>query len=94
MAIVYHNLMEDIVLQYVDQVMNSEDVCTCEVCKSDVIAYALNKLPPRYVATELGRLVSKAHSYESQFHTDVIAALSEASELVRKKPRHGENSVF
>lgn len=92
MGIVYHNLMEDIVLQYVDSVMEQQGVCHCEICKSDVIAFALNHLPPRYVATELGRLVSKAQSYESQFHTDVITALSEAAEMVRKKPRHGEKT--
>lgn len=44
------NLMEEIVLQNVDSVMASQGCCTCDVCRTDVIAYALNHLPPHYVS--------------------------------------------
>ena len=88
LRIEYHNLMEDVVLQYVDAMMADDGGCRCDACRSDVIAYTLNRLPPRYVATDKGRMLSKLESYESQFHTDVIAAISEGIQLVRQHPRH------
>lgn len=89
MAIEYRNLMEDIVLQNLDTVMTAEGGCTCDACKSDVIAFALNHLEPHYVATRQGRLMVKLQSYEFQSRADVVAAISEAAVMVSKHPRHG-----
>ena len=50
MSLEYHNLMEDIVLQEVDAIMRSGGGCCCDICKTDVVAYALNHLPPHYVS--------------------------------------------
>ena len=44
MAMEYRNLMEDIVLQNLDTVMEAEGGCTCDACKSDVVA-ALSEAP-------------------------------------------------
>lgn len=89
MAVEYRNLMEDIVLQNVDVVMEAEGGCTCDACKSDVIAYTLNHIAPHYVATRQGRLLVKLKSYELQSRADVVAAISEAAIMVAKTPRHG-----
>ena len=89
MALEYKNLMEDFVLQNLDTVMKAEGGCTCDACKSDVVAYALNHLTPHYVATRQGRLMVKLQSYELQSRADVVAALSEAAVMVAKTPRHG-----
>ncbi len=80
--------MEDIVLPYVDSMMEADGGCCCEHCKADVMALTLNRLPPRYVVSEKGRMIVKLDTYESQFHTDIITALSEAIRLVRSHPRH------
>ena len=84
----YRNLMEDVVLQYVDNMMKMDGGCTCAVCRSDVIAYALNHLPPKYVVSDTGRMMVKLDSYASQFRADVTAILSDAIRQVRKNPRH------
>ena len=89
MAMEYRNLMEDIVLQNLDTVMAAEGGCTCDACKSDVVAYTLNHLAPHYVATRQGRLMVKLQSYELQSRADVVAAVSEAAVMVAKNPRHG-----
>lgn len=89
MAMEYRNLMEDIVLQNLDTVMTAEGGCTCDACKSDVAAFALNHLQPHYVATRQGRLMVKLQSYEFQSRADVVAAISEAALMVAKNPRHG-----
>lgn len=88
MAMEYRNLMEDIVMQNLDGLMQARGICTCDACRSDVAAYALNQLPPRYVATHRGKLLSKLSSYELQFKTDVIAAISEGILVVGSSPRH------
>ncbi len=89
MAIEYRNLMEDIVLQNLDRVMTGQGICTCDACKSDVIAYTLNHLEPHYVATRQGRLMVKLQSYEFQSRADVVTAISEAAIVVGRAPRHG-----
>ena len=87
MGLNYHNLMEDIVLQHVDRILEA-DGCCCDICKSDVIAYALNHLPPQYVVTDTGRMMVKLKNCDSQIRTDVLAALSNAVKLIRDNPRH------
>lgn len=62
--------------------------CTCALCKADVVAHALNHLPPRYVRTEAGRMMVEISSYDVQFRADVLAALGEAVKLVQGNPRH------
>ena len=89
MAMEYRNLMEDIVLQNLDRVIEGGGGCTCDACKSDIIAYTLNHLEPHYVATRQGRLLVKLQSYELQSRADVVAAVSEAAVMVAKNPRHG-----
>ena len=78
MGLNYHNLMEDIVLQHVDRILEADGCCCCDICKSDVIAYALNHLPPQYVVTDTGRMMVKLKNCDSQNRTDVLAALSNA----------------
>ena len=91
MAVEFRNLMEDFVLQNLDTVMEAQGSCTCDACKSDVVAYTLNHLAPHYVATRQGRLVVKLQSYEMQSRADVVAAISEAAMLIAKTPRHGRD---
>ena len=80
--------MEDVGLQYVDSMLAADKGCCCDICRADVIALSLNHLPPRYVVSDKGRMLAKLGSYESQFRTDVFAAMSEAIKVVRQKPRH------
>lgn len=91
MSLEYRNLMEDIVLQNLDTVMTAEGGCTCDACRSDVVAYALNHLSPHYVATRQGRLMVKLQSYELQSRADVVAAISEAAVQIARSPRHGRD---
>ena len=88
MALEYRNLMEDIVLQNVDTVMAAEGGCTCDACKSDVIAYALNQLPPKYVATRKGEVYSKTFILRNQHYADIMAALAKGAKVVSDHPRH------
>lgn len=65
-----------------------EDICTCERCRLDMKAIALNKLKPHYVATRKGELYSKVDEMDGQFEADVMKALIDAIQIVSKNPRH------
>ncbi|WAM33199.1 late competence development ComFB family protein [Caldicellulosiruptor morganii] len=84
------NAMEEIVEKYYDVVIEDfkDAVCTCEKCRADVIALALNRLPPRYYVTEEGKIYSMLKSMESQFRVDVIAALAAAMFIVKNNQKH------
>jgi competence protein ComFB len=83
------NYMEDVVLQYIDVVLkNYDDMCKCEQCRYDIMAIVLNELAPRYVVSNIGETYIKTQLLESQFRTDVVAAISNAANRVMAKPRH------
>lgn len=82
------NMMEDIVLSKYEEMKDHLDCCHCDACRLDVLSYALNHLPPKYVATHTGELYSKNAAYESQYRTDIISALTQAASIVRQYPRH------
>lgn len=90
MALEYRNLMEDIVVQNAITMMQVRECCTCDACTSDVVAYALNHVPPRYVATRKGQMLAKISGYELQYKADVVSAICEAIEVVKESPRHDD----
>ena len=82
------NIMEDILELEFDTMKDSLMCCTCQRCRDDVLAIALNQIPPRYVVTEAGSVMSKLELLHSQPLADVRAALMRASLVVGKNPHH------
>ncbi len=83
------NYMEEVVEKKLDELMKTrDDVCNCEHCRKDIMALALNELPPKYIVTEKGEIYSKIYSLFVQFSTDVTAAITKAIEKVNESPRH------
>lgn len=85
---VLHNLMEDSVLHAATELMSKENMCTCEQCRLDIAAIALNSLPPRYVVTSKGASYARADLLEMQKYVDIIGAITKAIKLVKEHPRH------
>jgi len=84
------NYMEEIVFAQIKEVLSDINMCTCEKCLLDVAAIALNDLPPKYIVTDKGELYSKINALSQQFEVNVIAAITKAAVIVKRKPRHGE----
>jgi len=82
------NYMEVCVKDTLADLIKSFDCCDCEDCRYDMMAIALNSLPPKYVVTNKGTLFTKISMLQNQFDTDVIAALTNAIKIVSSKPRH------
>ncbi len=82
------NYMETLVYDALDGILDKMDMCKCEKCKLDVIAIALNALPPKYVATENGMFYTKLQLLQEQFNVNVFTAIANAAVIVKGIPRH------
>lgn len=86
-----HNYMEDIVEFILPEILKErtyDGQCTCEHCINDIKAIALNNLPPKYVTTKKGEILSKVSRFNLQSEINVKTALIEAIEKVNKNTRH------
>jgi len=63
-------------------------VCFCKRCQLDIIALALNSLPPRYVVTCEGEVYARTSQLRQQYCTDITVALIQAIRKVHNCPRH------
>jgi competence protein ComFB len=84
------NYMEDLVADMLPAVLNRMNVCQCDRCKYDIMAYVLNKMPPKYVVTRKGQLYTKLYAFQQQFEVDVVAAITTGAAIVSAHPRHDE----
>lgn len=85
--------MEDLVLARIDTVMAQyPQCCACEQCRLDIMALALNHLPPRYISSHKGDVFTRIDEMSGQYEVEVIRAIVRAVEQVQAHPRHGENA--
>lgn len=82
------NYMEEAIFNKLYELAKDNDFCTCPICRLDIAAYALNCLPPKYVATKTGEVYSRASCLQQQFEVDMTVALLEAIKVVSHNPRH------
>ena len=79
------NVMEHLVIEKLNDVFSKFRCCRCDKCKKDVVAIALNNLPPRYILSDPAEIDSVISKYRSQ---DVNSALIKAILQVKTHPRH------
>lgn len=82
------NYMEEAVANMLDKVIENIDVCKCPKCKLDIMALALNRLPPRYFVTKEGELFERLSELQEQFTVDITAAIAAAAFIVKSNPKH------
>lgn len=83
------NIMELMVRFKYNDIKDILNVCQCEKCRLDMMSYALNRLPSKYVVSEKGEAYSKIAASSVQFDSDILCALVEGARQVREHPRHG-----
>lgn len=86
----YHNVMETLVLQMLDEMWATLDCCKCEKCKLDIIACTLNQLTPKYVVTKEGELYARLCELNSEHEIEIVIALTKAIKVVKDNPKHDE----
>ncbi|MDD6057488.1 MAG: late competence development ComFB family protein [Clostridiales bacterium] len=82
------NIMETLVANEINGCINNLGICTCDICRNDLMALTLNALPPKYVNTEKGAALSKAKQLCFDFQAQIITEITAASEIIKKSPRH------
>lgn len=86
------NYMEDLVRNRLSEVLKTmPEICTCDRCKMDIMAFALNNCPPKYIVTSKGQVYAKLSVLQGQFDADVVRSIVDAAVRVNNKPRHGES---
>ena len=82
------NITEQIVDQMVDDLIKKEKACPCPKCRLDIMALALNKLPPKYVVSVKGNAFTSFQLNKAQNRIDFYQAIWEAVQKVKGCPQH------
>lgn len=82
------NIMEDKVLYTITKAAPELKCCVCSKCKTDLAAYVLNRIPPKYVDTEKGALYTRANHMGSEFDTKILLEVTHAVNAIGKAPNH------
>ncbi len=89
MAVELHNYTEKVVREVLDEILNKrEGICKCEKCRLDIMAIALNNLPPQYYVSEKGEVFSKLLATYVETRTKVVTEVTKAAMQVEKQPHH------
>ncbi len=83
-----HNVMEDIVKEEIEKNLDTLEICTCDMCKRDLLTLTLNRLQPKYVSSQKGAIISKVDQLSSQVQMEIAINMAKAAEIIRKHPHH------
>lgn len=84
----YRNVMEALVEAKVDRLWKHNTGCTCARCREDVIALALNHLPPQYVVSDAGALFVKVEQLENANEVEITRQVATAMKVISEHPHH------
>ncbi len=82
------NVMEESVLNKIDQLWKNTNYCKCQQCRLDIAAFALNRLPARYVHSVEGVLIHKFDTSTAQTDAEITACVYNAMVRVGENPKH------
>ncbi len=87
MASVY-NVMETLVKERMDDVLKGTNGCKCQQCYDDIMAFTLNNLKPKYVASTKGEVYARVDELANAYHVEIVKEIVKASQIVSENPRH------
>lgn len=61
--------------------------CGCEICHADVLVYALNRLPARYVASREGGVITELSLDKNQNRAAIDVVVMDGIRKVMASPR-------
>ncbi len=83
------NIVEDIVSDFLDRTIAQRfDICRCPMCRNDMLAYILSRVPAKYVTTEIGTIYTLIEQTRIEHQAEIGRAVINAIEIIRKSPRH------
>jgi competence protein ComFB len=83
------NFSEVIVRKTLEEYLPKADIpCKCERCQADIMAFALNRLPPRYFVSLKGEVITNFESQTVPDKARVLAEVVAAAQIVATYPSH------
>ena len=83
------NIIEDIARDFLNSALTLRyDICTCAMCKNDMLAHILSHIPAKYVTTEQGALHTIMQQTRAEHQAEIARAILQAVELIGTNPRH------
>jgi competence protein ComFB len=87
------NLQEDAVRREYEELKgNIPGFCDCDMCRDDVLVYALNRLSPRYVTQRTGEVLTQLSLGTDQPKADISVIILDALRRVHADPRSGHSA--
>ena len=84
------NLVEDHVRAAYDALRSQyPDFCGCELCREDALVYTLNRVPPRYVASRTGSVLTEVNLEKDQSRAAIDVAMMDGLRKIALAPRCG-----
>lgn len=89
------NMMEDITGSVLEEIIKKdENVCEIDNCREDIIAYVLNRIPPKYVTSERGILHAELDSrFKFQEKSDILFLIHEAISVINKRRNNSPSEL-
>lgn len=85
-----HNRVEEHVVEAFDALRGHFPAfCGCETSRADVLVYALNRLPARYVASLEGKVITELQLDKNQSRATIDVAVMDGFRRVIEHPRCG-----
>jgi len=63
------------------------EFCGCDVCRDDAFVYTLNRIPPRYVSSLTGSVVTELNLEKEQNRAAIDVAMMDALRRISLAPR-------
>ncbi|EOD00280.1 late competence development ComFB family protein [Caldisalinibacter kiritimatiensis] len=79
------NYMEILVKNALNEIIDKYDICKCDKCKKDIMAIALNNLPPKYFLSSNDESEKTSFLLDRQIKISVLAKVIEAIEIFTSK---------
>ena len=85
-----HNLAEaHVVASYESLRARFPEFCGCDICREDALVYTLNRVPPRYVASRTGSVLTEVNLEKDQSRAAIDVAMMDALRKIALAPRCG-----
>lgn len=85
----YENYIEKFVREELSNFFERDKtICKCDSCYQDIMTLTLNNLPPMYVSTDVGHIMTMYNLTKDQLRAQVMVELIKAIDQVKKNPKH------
>jgi competence protein ComFB len=85
----YENYIEKFVRDELkNMLVRDKTICKCDNCYQDIMTLTLNNMPPMYVASNVGHILTMYNLTKDQLRAQVMVELIKAVTTVKKNPRH------